>query len=151
MESVTNLIEIKSNASLKMSPDGDFFRAWVDFHRPIHELTKREMDVLAAFLKKRWELSKKIKDEEALDRYLMDEEVRTQIAEECSMKMRHLRVTLSAFRKRGILVNEKFITTLLPTITKEGVGLMIYFNFKNEQPFVKLGPQASRQKSPHQS
>ena len=151
MESVTNLIEIKSNASLKMSPDGDFFRAWVDFHRPIHELTKREMDVLAAFLKKRWELSKKIKDEEALDRYLMDEEVRTQIAEECSMKMRHLRVTLSAFRKRGILVNEKFITTLLPTITKEGVGLMIYFNFKNEQPFVKLGPQASRQKSQHQS
>ena len=149
MESVTNLIEVRSNANLKMSPDGDFFRAWVDFHRPIHELTPREMDVLAAFLKKRWELGKKNKDDESLDRDLMSEEVRTQIANECNMKMRHLRVTLSAFRKRGILVNEKFITTLLPTITKDGVGLMIYFNFKDEQQLVKLGPQASRQKPQH--
>ena len=151
MESVTNLIKIQSNDNLKMSPDGDFFRAWVDFHRPIHQLTKREMDVLALFLKKRWELSKKIKDEEALDKYLMSEEVRSQIIKECGMTMRHLRVTLSAFRKRGILVNEKFIMTLLPTITKEGVGLMVYFDFKNEQQLVKLGPQASCQKSQHQS
>lgn len=151
MESVTNLIKIQSNDNLKVSPDGDFFRVWVDFHKPIHKLTNREMDVLALFLKKRWELSKKIKDEEALDKYLMSEEVRNQIAEECGITMRHLRVTLSAFRKRGILVNEKFIVTLLPTITKEGVGLMVYFDFKNEQQLVKLGPQASRQKSQHQS
>lgn len=149
MEGVTNFITIPSNSSLKMSPDGDFFRAWVDFHRPIHELTKREMDVLAAFLKKRWELGKKNKDGDSLDRDLMSEEVRSQIANECHMKMRHLRVTLSTFRKKGILVNEKFITTLFPTITKEGVGLMIYFDFKNEQPLVKLGSQASSQKSKH--
>ena len=129
-----------------MSPDGDFFRVWVDFHRPIHELTKREMDVLALFLKKRWELGKKIKDEEALDKYLMSDEIREQVIKECGMTMRHLRVILSAFRKRGILVNEKFITTLLPTITKEGVGLMVYFAFKSEQQLVKLGPRKSSQK-----
>ena len=109
------------------------------------------MDVLAAFLKKRWELSKKNKDENSLDRDLMSEEIRSQIAKECNMTMRHLRVTLSAFRKRGILVNEKFITTLLPTITKEGVGLVVYFDFKNEQQLVKLGPQKSSQKSEHKS
>ena len=109
------------------------------------------MDVLALFLKKRWELGKKIKDADALDKYLMSEEVRGQIIKECGITMRHLRVTLSAFRRRGILVNEKFIITLLPTITKEGVGLMVYFDFKNEQQLVKLGPQASRQKSEHQS
>ena len=147
MEGVTNFIKLQSNENLRMSPDGDFFRAWVDFHRPIHKLTKREMDVLAAFLKKRWELSKKTKDEDALDNYLMSEEVRSQISKECGMNMRHLRVTLSTFRKRGILVNEKFIITLLPTITKDGACLMVYFDFKDEQKLVRLGTQASRQKS----
>ena len=149
MEGVTNFIRLQSNANLKMSPDGDFFRAWVDFHKPVHKLTKREMDVLAACLKKRWELSKTNKDEDALDRDLLSEDVRNEIVEECGMTMKHFRVTLSTFRKKGILVGEKFITTLFPTITKEGVGLMVYFDFQNEQQLIKLGPQASSQKSKH--
>ena len=51
MEKVTNYIKITSTPKLKMSPEGDFFRYWVAFLKPLHELANREMDVLAAFLK----------------------------------------------------------------------------------------------------
>ena len=50
MQEVTNFVAIHSNDKLKMSPDGDFFRVYVDFLKPIHDLTKREMDVLALYL-----------------------------------------------------------------------------------------------------
>ena len=32
--------------------DGNFFRLWVEFLKPLHHLTDREMDVITAFLKK---------------------------------------------------------------------------------------------------
>jgi hypothetical protein len=79
MENVTNFFRIESNQKLKMSPDGDFFRAWIDFHRPIHELTPREMDVLAAFLKKRYELGKVISDPKILKNTLMSDPVKKEI------------------------------------------------------------------------
>jgi hypothetical protein len=79
MESVTNMIKISSNSHLEMSPDGDFFRVWVEFLKPIHNLTNKEMDVLAAFLKKRYELGKVITDNDVLDNVLMSESTKRQI------------------------------------------------------------------------
>lgn len=140
--SITNLVEVKSNDRLKMSPDGDFFMAWVEFLKPVHKLTKREMCVLAAFLKKRYELSKAISDNALLDSILMSVETKREIREHCGISRKHIQVIMNKFRKNGVLVNNKFYSNLIPHITEEGVGLMIYFNFKNEQ-FVKLGPQAN--------
>ena len=145
MENVTNLIKIKSNPKLKMSPDGDFFRAWVEFLKPIHNLTSREMDVLAVFLKKRYELSKVIIDSDTLDSVLMSERTKGEIRRECGVSAKHFQVIMSKFRKNGVVVNNKIFLNLIPSINKEGVGLMIYFSFKDEQ-LIKLGPQANRKK-----
>lgn len=147
MEEVTNFIRIYSNDKLKITPDGDFFRVWVDFLKPVHDLTKREMDVLALYLKERYLLTKKVKDEKMVDEILMNDDTRKKIREQCGIKPRHINVVLSAFRKKGVIKNNRFFLKLIPSFTKEGAGLMIYFSFKDEQQRIKLGPQASKQKT----
>lgn len=146
MENITNLIRIKSNQKLKISPDGDFFRVWVEFLKPLHDLTKREMDVLAIFLKERYELGKVITDSDVLDTVLMSEGTKRKIRNECGISAKHFQVIMSKFRKNGVIKDNKIHLNLIPTVTEEGVGLMVYFSFKNEQ-LVKLGPQASKQES----
>jgi predicted transcriptional regulator len=121
-----------------MSPEGDFFRYWVEFLRPIHELTKREMDVLAEFLKARYELSKVIIDSDTLDRVLMSEETKRNIRTSCGISAKHFQVIMSKFRKNGVVKNNKIHLNLIPTITDEGVGLLVHFSFKDEQ-HIKLG------------
>lgn len=145
MENITNLIKIESTPKLKMSPDGDFFRCWVDVLQAIHKLTKREMDVLAEFLKVRYKLSKEIINPDRLDRVLMSEETKREIREKCHIKAKHFQVIMSKFRKNGVIKDGKIYMNLIPTINEEGVGLMIYFSFKDEQ-HVKLGPKEGSQK-----
>ena len=48
--------------TIPVSKDYDFFRWWCIFLRPVINLTNREIDVIASFLKQRWELSKSITD-----------------------------------------------------------------------------------------
>jgi hypothetical protein len=146
MEKVTNYIKLTSNSKLKMSPDGDFFRYWVEFLRPLHELTKREMDVLAEFLKVRYNMSREIINTDRLDRVLMSEEVKRDIRKTCGISAKHFQVIMSKFRKNGVIRDGKIHLNLIPTITDEGVGLMVHFDFKNEQ-HIKLGPKESSQKS----
>ena len=136
---ITNIIKMESNDSLDMSPEGDFFRYWAAFLKPLHELTDREMDVYAAFLKMRYTLSKAIIDRDTLDRVLFQTETKQQIRESINMKSKHFQVSIAKLRKHGVIVNEKIPLDLIPTITENGAGLMIYFSFKNEQR-VKLGP-----------
>lgn len=133
MENVTNFIRIWSNDKLKISPEKDFFRAWTEFLKPVHKLTNREMDVLAVFLKKRWELSKAIIDENVLDAVLMSEATKRQIRIECNITPKHFQVIMGKFRKNNIINNGKIRLNLIPQMTEEGVGLMVYFSFKDEQ------------------
>lgn len=146
MESVTNMISINSNSSLNMSPEGDFFRVWVEFLKPIHTLTNKEMDVLAAFLKKRYELGKVITDPELLDSVLMNEDTKKQIRLECHITPKHFQVIMCKFRKKGVVKNNRIFLNLIPSISDEGVGLMVYFNFKNEQ-YIRLGNRAGSQRA----
>lgn len=146
MEKVTNYIKLSSNPKLKMSPEGDFFRYWVEFLRPLHELTNREMDVLAEFLKVRYNLSKEIINTDRLDRVLMSEETKRDIRNTCDISAKHFQVIMSKFRKNGVIRNGKIHLNLIPTITDEGVGLMVHFSFKDEQ-HIKLGYQKSSKES----
>ena len=146
MENVTNLVRISSNSKLKMSPEGDFFKCWVEFLRPLHELTKREMDVLAEFLKVRYNLSKEIINTDRLDRVLMSEETKRDIRKTCGISAKHFQVIMSKFRKNGVVKNGRICLNLIPTITEEGVGLMVHFSFKDEQ-HIKLGNSKGSQKA----
>lgn len=146
MENVTNVIRFSPTPQLKMSPEGDFFKLWVEFLKPVHKLTEKEMEVLALYLKYRYTLGKKIRDPELLENQLMSLDTRKIIREQCGIKNRHLNVILSKFRKNGVIRNGRFYQRLIPSINKDGAGLVVLFSFKNEQ-HIKLGPRANIQKS----
>ena len=146
MEKVTNYIEITSNPKLKMSLDGDFFKVWAVFLRPIHDLTRKETEVLAACLKERYRISKKIPDAKMVDSILFSKDTRNIICKQCNIKPKHLNVILSKFRKNGVIKNGSLFIRLIPTTDKDGARLLINFKFKNEQQFIKLGPQENRKR-----
>lgn len=140
MEKVNNFIGIQSNSKLDMSPEGDFFKLWVEFHRPIHQLTKREMGILAAFLKERYRLGKVITDQNTLDEVLMSLETKKKIREECKTSPKYFQLVMGKLKRNKVLVNGKIDLNLIPSMTDDGVGLLVYFNFKNEQ-HIRLGLQ----------
>lgn len=146
MERVTNYVELKSNAKVDMSPEGDFFKFWVAFLTPIHSLTKREREVLSELLKERYKISKRVTDTDIVDRELLSDRIREQVTKKCHIKKKHLNVILTSFRKKGVLRKEKIYTNLIPTLDKNGTGLMINFNFKNEREHIKLGSQADSER-----
>jgi len=111
-----------------------FFRYWVEFLRPLHGLTEREIDVITAFLKKRYELSKDILDPIKLDKYLMNEGTKAEIRDECHISPAHFQVIMGKLRKSKIIkdgnINRKFI----PNIKSDGdtIQLLLYFQLKDE-------------------
>lgn len=116
-----------------MSPSGDFFRVWAEFLKPIHNLTNTEMEVLAAILKKRDELSRKYDDPEDVDEKLMGKKAKKEVMDECNLTPKYFRVILTKFRKNGVIVNNKIYLPLVPSYNKNGAGLLIYFDFKDEK------------------
>ena len=109
-----------------------FFRYWVEFSKPLHHLTDREMDVITAFLQKRYELSKDILDPIKLDKYLMNEETKAEIRDECGVSPAHFQVIMGKLRKSGIIVNGNINPKFIPNIKEEdgSFQLLLYFQIK---------------------
>ena len=64
MEKPNNIVKIPT--SIK-----DFFRYWFMFLEPFHNLTNRELDVITAIVRNRYELSKVVKDNILLDKEMV--------------------------------------------------------------------------------
>lgn len=134
MTGINNVIGVKGTL------EGNFFRQWVEFLKPLHELTNREMDIVALFLKHRYELSKVISDQNVIDEVLMSDKTRKAIVSEGGITFKHLKVIMSKLRRHGVIVNEKINKKLIPHINEnsESASLLISFNLKDEQ-HIKLG------------
>lgn len=127
-------MEKKPNSALNIdSPlNKNFFRLWLEFLKPFHRLTDRETDVLAAFLKERYFLSKKISDPELLDKITMGEDTKKRVREACNMSSTHFQVIMTKLKKSKVIDNGKISPKLIPKITEEdGVfQLLLLFNLK---------------------
>lgn len=111
-----------------------FFRYWVEFLEPLHHLTEREIDIITAFLKKRHLLSKSILDPKMLDKYLMNEDTKAEIRDECGVSPAHFQVIMGKLRKSKIIVNGNINPRFIPNIKEENgaVQLLLYFQLENE-------------------
>lgn len=112
------------------SPGIDFFRWWCIFLRPFINLTNRETDVIASFLKQRWELSKNISDPAILDTMVMSETTKSKVIEECNITQQHFYVVMSNLRRNKVIVNNTINPRLIPNIRKDDKGcfqLLILF------------------------
>ncbi len=93
--------------SIPTSLKGKFFKHWFKFLLPYHGLTDREMDIAAAFLLKRYELSKVVSDTNLLESILMNEDTKRSIREGCDVKHQHFQVIMSKLRKAKIIIDNK--------------------------------------------
>lgn len=125
----------KPNAAFNVPTDiNSFFRWWCIFLRPFIKLTNREIDIISAFLRQRWELSKRIQDPAILDTLIMGDEVKKKVMEECNISLQHFYVTMSNLRKNGVIVNNSINPKLIPKIRPEDKGvfqLLILFKDDN--------------------
>ena len=100
------------------SLDGNFFKRYIEFLSPLHHLTSREQEVLAALLKVRFEYSDAIKDDALLDEYIMSDtakaKVRAKVKEECGVSDALFNVILSKLRKIGIIKDGRFKINIIP-------------------------------------
>ncbi len=127
-------IEVDSIIPISSSLENGFFRHWLESLRFIHHLTGNQMDVLAAFLKHRFKLSKNISDPELLDRFTLSKETRKRVMAEFNMSAPQLYMVMSALKKSKAIVDGRINSRLIPTIT-EGANsfkLLIYFNLNKD-------------------
>lgn len=105
---------------ISTSLQGRFFRTWIEYLTPLHNLTNREKDVIAAFIKKRFELSESISDPDILDREVMSDYTKSQIKEECNVSDAFFQVIIGKLRKTGIITNGKINPKFIPKRLKTG-------------------------------
>lgn len=105
--------------TIPVARDYDFFHWWCVFLRPIVNLTNREIDVIASFLKQRWELSKSISDQAILDEMVMSDATKRKVMEECGISLQHFYVVMSNLRKSKIIDKGKIHPRLIPNIRQD--------------------------------
>lgn len=112
------------------SIDGDFFRYYLEFLTPIHKLTSRETDVLAAFLKERYRLSKLIPDDAIVSQLMMSEDTKRILRDNCEMSSSHFQVVFSKLRKLGYIRNGAVDKRFVPDIdsSTDKFNLIFYFD-----------------------
>ena len=117
--------------------DTEFFKWWCIFLRPFIPLTNRETDVMACFLKHRYELSLIINDPAALDILIMSEDTKRKVIEECNITLQHFYVVMSNLRKHKVILGNVINPRLIPNIRKGDNGIFqLLILFKD-----KLQPQ----------
>lgn len=117
--------------NIPASLEGSFFRYWLEFLSPFHNLTSREMDVATSFIKQRYLLSQAIKDDALLDRVTMSEDTKHKVMEECNITPSHFQVIMGKLRKARIIVDGKINPKFIPKNLNEGdksFQLLLYFD-----------------------
>jgi hypothetical protein len=116
--------------SVPTTPDKDFFKWWCIFQCPFVPLTNREIDVIAAFLRERFELAKIIPDSEILDSQLMSKKTVEKVIESCNITRPHFYVIMSTLKKKHIITDTGIQPKLIPNIRENDNGhfqLLILF------------------------
>jgi len=126
------MIKPSSIVKIPTSLEG-FFKNWLIFLKPYHELTDRQIDLAAAFLKARYELSKVITDVNLLDENVMSESTKKKVVEECNMTHSYFQVTMGELRKHKFIVDGKINPRYIPNLdgqNPKSFSLMLYFTFE---------------------
>lgn len=124
MGKMNNVIRIPTSLSTS------FFRFWLEFLKPFHDLTDREMQVASALLKHRYELSKVIQDENILDKVVMSEDTKKVVREECNISLPHFQVIMGKLRKNKVILGGRINPKFIPNVTSEQGSFRLLLNFE---------------------
>ena len=123
---------INVDSVLKIPFTGNFFRVWLEFLKPIHHLRNSEMDVAAALLELRHELSSKIEDEKILDKEILSTKSREYIMKKTGTSKLYFQSVLKNIKNCGMIKDGRVNLKYVPNIDdKDTFKLLIVFNIKN--------------------
>ena len=127
--------EVDNVINIPTSLKGKFFKHWFKFLLPFHGLTDREMDIAAAFLLKRFELSKVISDVNILNSVLMNEDTKREIREMVGIGHQHFQVIMSKLRKTKVIIDNRLNPRFIPSVKEENGNfkLLLLFSFTDEK------------------
>lgn len=109
---------------------GKFFRYWIECLAPFHNLTDREMDVFASFLKLRNELSKSVNDNAILDELLMSSSSKRTVREECNMSSAFFQAVMAKLKKSGMITGNRINPKFIPKgINEDDKSFQLLFYF----------------------
>jgi len=128
---------MKNNSVSKIPCTLDkFFYYWLMFTAPLHKLSGVEIRVLAAILKKRYELSLIINEDDAIDNFLFSREVKAEIVTELELNKRSnsFNQTLSSLRNKNVIsagnkLNKRFVPDMSRGTNQ--FDLVIIFDIKD--------------------
>lgn len=117
--------------TLNISKKSFFFR-WLEFLKPYHKLRQKEIELLALFLYKRYQLQKVISDENLLNKMLFDTDNRKEIRNELNYSSGQvLNNMISSLRSKGVLdKNNNILKSLIPNLEADNFKLVFNFNIK---------------------
>lgn len=126
MEKPNNIVRIPC------SLDTNFFKLWLKFLKPFHNLANREIDVMAELLKHRYNLSKVITDPEILEKVTLGEDTKKKIREDCGIAVQHFQILMRGLKNNKMIIDNKINPKFIPNITKENgyFQLMLLFDIQ---------------------
>lgn len=121
---------INNVITIPTSVQGKFFKYWFQFLRPFHNLTDRETDVIASFVKQRYLLSKSVTDQELLDKVTMSEDTKRKVREECGVSQAHFQVIMTKLKKSKIIDNGKINPKFIPRLGQDDKSFQLLLSFE---------------------
>lgn len=123
---VDNVIPLQSSLD-------DFFKLWLKCIKFLHNLTEREQDVTAAFLRNRYYLSTKINDQKILNQVLFSEQTKKKIMAETNLSVAHFQVIMGKLRKAGVIKDNTLNPKIIPTLNPgaKDFKLLLFFEIND--------------------
>jgi len=115
-------------ANIKTNVNG-LFEHWVALTQPLHKLTDAEARILIEFLKKRHMFSNNVNDDDVVDRLLFSTETRREIMVSLGHKMGTFQNYLTSMRIKGVILDNKINSKLIPNFENESDNFKLIYNF----------------------
>ena len=120
----TNVKSLNVNVHLKT-----MFRLWLEITTTFHKLTKQQINVLSLLLYYHHELHKEITNNKILWKMVFDYEVKEDIKKELDLADAGFQNVLTRLRKKGIIIDNKIVSTYIPKLEKNSKHFKVVFNF----------------------
>jgi len=107
----------------------DFYKYWLVFLKPFHNLTDKELGVAAALLMYRHELSKSVSDENILDKVVVSRDTYDKIKADQKLSASYLEAIKYKLRKSKFIVDGKINRRLIPNLKEDKSSFSLLFSF----------------------